>query len=158
MKFITALALLFAAGVTAQDEDCEAAYIVTRCLSTETAKADACETEDYDCLCAAYEAIATYVFPQIYTQIYKNDLLTKNAQLLQQLPQRLPRLRRPRQSRQLLQKRLPLRHKDPDAHLGRQHRHRRRVNQHPRQHCRQLGQHAHQHGRQRRLPGRSYAH
>lgn len=77
MKFITALALLFAAGVTAQDEDCEAAYIVTRCLSTETAKADACETEDYDCLCAAYEAIATYVFPKYTHKYTSNDLLTK---------------------------------------------------------------------------------
>lgn len=63
MKFIAALALLTAAGVSAQDSSCEAEYIVTRCLSTETAKVSACATTDYDCLCAAYQAIATYVLP-----------------------------------------------------------------------------------------------
>jgi hypothetical protein len=78
MKFITALALLFAAGVTAQDESCEASYIVTRCLSTETAKVDACQTDDWDCLCAAHEAIATYVFSSLSYQERRIDAKWKN--------------------------------------------------------------------------------
>jgi hypothetical protein len=41
------------------DSGCDADYIVERCLSTETDKVEACESTDYDCLCAAYEAIAT---------------------------------------------------------------------------------------------------
>lgn len=85
MKFLT-LALL-AVGVTAQtviepiepttadaapapsstsgskaggsSSSCEADYIVERCLSTETDKVEACDPTDYDCQCAAYEAIAT---------------------------------------------------------------------------------------------------
>lgn len=38
MKFFAAFTLLVAAGVTAQDKNCEAEYIVTRCLKTETDK------------------------------------------------------------------------------------------------------------------------
>lgn len=38
MKFVTAFALLVAAGVSAEDKNCEAEYIVSRCLQTETAK------------------------------------------------------------------------------------------------------------------------
>ncbi|KAK0385068.1 hypothetical protein NLU13_7546 [Sarocladium strictum] len=38
---------------------CEADYIVERCLSTETDKVEACDPTDYDCQCAAYEAVAT---------------------------------------------------------------------------------------------------
>ncbi|EHK20592.1 uncharacterized protein TRIVIDRAFT_48810 [Trichoderma virens Gv29-8] len=59
MKAIAVLALCSLAGVSAQDSNCEAEYIVTRCLKTETDKATACSSTDYDCLCAAYEAIAT---------------------------------------------------------------------------------------------------
>ncbi|TQV92021.1 hypothetical protein IF1G_09093 [Cordyceps javanica] len=62
MKFASALTLLVAAGgsvVTAQDKNCEADYIVTRCLKTENDKAGACASTDFDCLCAAYQAIAT---------------------------------------------------------------------------------------------------
>lgn len=56
---IALVALSFVHAVAAQDKNCEAEYIVTRCLKTETDKAGACDTTDYDCLCAAYEAIAT---------------------------------------------------------------------------------------------------
>lgn len=73
MKFLP-LALL-AVGVTAQttieptanaapapsgsSSSCDADYIVERCLSTETDKVDACDSTDYDCQCAAYQAVAT---------------------------------------------------------------------------------------------------
>ncbi|OAA77238.1 hypothetical protein LEL_04061 [Akanthomyces lecanii RCEF 1005] len=59
MKFLAAIILLVAAGVTADDKNCEAEYIVSRCLKTETDKVGACATTDYDCLCAAYQAVAT---------------------------------------------------------------------------------------------------
>ncbi|KFA66406.1 hypothetical protein S40285_01295 [Stachybotrys chlorohalonatus IBT 40285] len=59
MKFFFPLALLAIAGVSAQDTECEADYIVTRCLETEQAKVEECDTLDYDCLCAAHEAVAT---------------------------------------------------------------------------------------------------
>ncbi|KAI5462526.1 hypothetical protein BGZ63DRAFT_216429 [Mariannaea sp. PMI_226] len=70
MKFILSLALLAAAGVSAQSSTddgpaapsstgCDADYIVTRCLETENTKASDCKTTDYDCLCDAYQAIAT---------------------------------------------------------------------------------------------------
>ncbi|KAM0344602.1 hypothetical protein ACHAPU_007376 [Fusarium lateritium] len=70
MKFLWSLALL-AAAASAQsvtDSDaaspsasggCDAEYIVKRCLETENAKVEACKTDDWDCLCAAYEAVAT---------------------------------------------------------------------------------------------------
>ncbi|KAM0429361.1 hypothetical protein ACHAPT_006579 [Fusarium lateritium] len=76
MKFVWSLALLAAAGVSAQSSEpagtaaetaaapsgssaCDADFIVKRCLETENAKAEDCKPEDWDCLCAAYEAIAT---------------------------------------------------------------------------------------------------
>ncbi|KAF4977829.1 hypothetical protein FZEAL_5672 [Fusarium zealandicum] len=70
MKFIWSLALIAAAGVSAQSTadsapaatgsaECEAEYIVKRCLSTEEAKVRACDDQDYECLCAAHEAVAT---------------------------------------------------------------------------------------------------
>ncbi|KAI8672568.1 hypothetical protein LRP88_02921 [Fusarium phalaenopsidis] len=73
MKFVWSLALLAAAGASAQSSEtvaetaaapsasseCEAEYIVKRCLETENAKAEDCKGDDWDCLCAAYEAIAT---------------------------------------------------------------------------------------------------
>jgi hypothetical protein len=64
MKFLASFAILAAvAGVSAQDKDCKANYIVDRCLATETDKATSCGATDWDCQCAAYEAIATYVKP-----------------------------------------------------------------------------------------------
>ncbi|UPL00904.1 hypothetical protein LCI18_011838 [Fusarium solani-melongenae] len=73
MKFVWSLALLAAAGASAQSSEtvaetaaapsasseCEAEYIVKRCLETENAKAEDCKADDWDCLCAAYEAIVT---------------------------------------------------------------------------------------------------
>ncbi|KZL77000.1 GPI anchored serine-threonine rich protein, partial [Colletotrichum tofieldiae] len=59
MKFFYPLALALAAVVAAQDDDCDAAPIVEACLSSETAKVKDCDTLDYDCLCAAYQAVAT---------------------------------------------------------------------------------------------------
>ncbi|KAJ6440402.1 CFEM domain-containing protein [Purpureocillium lavendulum] len=66
MKFLVPLALLAAAAVSAEDKtggdsnsDCLADYIVTNCLASETKKASDCAAADWDCLCAAYEAIAT---------------------------------------------------------------------------------------------------
>jgi len=59
MKFFVPLALLVAA-VSAQDpNDCDAANIVEACLQSERAKMTDCGTADYDCQCAAAEAIAT---------------------------------------------------------------------------------------------------
>ncbi|PNP79645.1 hypothetical protein FNYG_06991 [Fusarium nygamai] len=69
MKFLWSLAL-FAAAAAAQSStdsgaapsassECEAEYIVKRCLETENAKVEDCKANDWDCLCAAYEAVAT---------------------------------------------------------------------------------------------------
>ncbi|WYZ41668.1 hypothetical protein EsH8_V_000563 [Colletotrichum jinshuiense] len=58
MKFFLPVALLVAA-VAAQDPNCDAAPIVESCLTSERAKVTACNTDDYDCLCAAYQAVAT---------------------------------------------------------------------------------------------------
>ncbi|KAF4344695.1 phospholipase d1 [Fusarium beomiforme] len=70
MKFLWSLAL-FAAAASAQSttdsgaaapsasSECEAEYIVKRCLETENAKVQDCKTNDWDCLCASYEAVAT---------------------------------------------------------------------------------------------------
>ncbi|KAF5967326.1 CFEM domain-containing protein [Fusarium coicis] len=69
MKFLWSLAL-FAAAASAQSStdsgaapsassECEAEYIVKRCLETENAKVEGCKANDWDCLCAAYEAVAT---------------------------------------------------------------------------------------------------
>ncbi|CEJ80194.1 Putative Gpi anchored serine-threonine rich protein [[Torrubiella] hemipterigena] len=67
MKFFVALAAV-AAGVSAAStaaadstsgSDCAADYIVTTCLGTENAKVNACAPSDWDCLCAAYQAVAT---------------------------------------------------------------------------------------------------
>ncbi|KAI9167663.1 hypothetical protein HJFPF1_03796 [Paramyrothecium foliicola] len=59
MKFLFSLALLVAAGVSAQKSDCDAQYIVDQCLTTENGKVEACKPADWDCLCAAHEAVAT---------------------------------------------------------------------------------------------------
>ena len=60
MKFFLPIALLAVAGVSAQDkETCDADYIVTKCLEDTEGKITACDPVDYDCLCAAYQAVAT---------------------------------------------------------------------------------------------------
>jgi len=68
MKFLPAV-LLAAVGVSAASvtspaspastSDCQAEFIVTRCLETTTAKVNDCKPADYACLCAAYEAVVT---------------------------------------------------------------------------------------------------
>ncbi|KAH7223550.1 hypothetical protein BKA60DRAFT_265067 [Fusarium oxysporum] len=69
MKFLWSLAL-FAAAASGQSStdsgaapsassECEAEYIVKRCLETENAKVQDCKSNDWDCLCASYEAVAT---------------------------------------------------------------------------------------------------
>ncbi|KAK1543341.1 hypothetical protein CPAR01_03974 [Colletotrichum paranaense] len=59
MKFFYPLALALAAVVAAADDDCDAAPIVEACLTSENAKVKDCNATDYDCLCAAYQAVAT---------------------------------------------------------------------------------------------------
>ncbi|OHE95361.1 hypothetical protein CORC01_09372 [Colletotrichum orchidophilum] len=59
MKFFYPLALALAAVVAAADDDCDAAPIVEACLSSENVKVNDCNSTDYDCLCAAYQAVAT---------------------------------------------------------------------------------------------------
>lgn len=81
MKFFYPLALALAAVVAAADDDCDAAPIVEACLTSENAKVNKsletlsqlqqptltscslqvkdCNATDYDCLCAAYQAVAT---------------------------------------------------------------------------------------------------
>ncbi|KAH6899989.1 hypothetical protein B0T10DRAFT_600317 [Thelonectria olida] len=68
MKFILSLAVFAAAGVSAvsttasaasSSSSCDADYIVTQCLETTTDQANDCKTTDYDCLCSAYQAVAT---------------------------------------------------------------------------------------------------
>lgn len=76
MKFFVPLALLAAVGVSAattvstaasaSSTACDAEYIVTQCLETEEKKPALCGSTDYGCLCAAYQAIATYVSPSEY--------------------------------------------------------------------------------------------
>ncbi|KAL2111529.1 hypothetical protein VUR80DRAFT_9883 [Thermomyces stellatus] len=56
MKLILPIALL---ASTAAAASCDAEDIVEACLTSEQAKFDNCDTTDYDCLCAAQQAIAT---------------------------------------------------------------------------------------------------
>ncbi|TDZ39786.1 hypothetical protein C8035_v002210 [Colletotrichum spinosum] len=58
MKFFLPLAALVAAAA-AQTSECAAAVILETCLESENAKVAACKSVDYDCLCAAYQAVAT---------------------------------------------------------------------------------------------------
>ncbi|KAJ0387885.1 hypothetical protein COL922a_001437 [Colletotrichum nupharicola] len=58
MQFFLPITLLIAA-VAAQDTKCAAEPIVETCLSSEKAKVEACSATDYDCQCAAYQAVAT---------------------------------------------------------------------------------------------------
>ncbi|KAF5018542.1 hypothetical protein F66182_9476 [Fusarium sp. NRRL 66182] len=70
MKFLWSLALIAAAAsaqsttgsdaaVPSASGSCDAEYILDRCLETENAKVEDCEANDWDCLCASYEAVAT---------------------------------------------------------------------------------------------------
>ncbi|KAI9900343.1 hypothetical protein N3K66_004605 [Trichothecium roseum] len=70
MKFSLPLAVIALAGnaaaqstpssaAAAPGASCEAEYIVTRCLQTEKPKVAACKPADYECLCAAHEAVST---------------------------------------------------------------------------------------------------
>lgn len=65
MKFLVAFAAVAITAVTAQtpqpqaSQVCDADYIVTRCLQTESVKPAKCDPTDFDCLCYAYQAIAT---------------------------------------------------------------------------------------------------
>ncbi|KAF4591810.1 CFEM domain-containing protein [Ophiocordyceps camponoti-floridani] len=60
MKLLLPLTLLATvAGVSAQNEKCDADYIVQACLKSENAKVQMCPGADWDCLCAAYNAVAT---------------------------------------------------------------------------------------------------
>ncbi|KAF9882145.1 hypothetical protein CkaCkLH20_00181 [Colletotrichum karsti] len=66
MKFLLPITLL-AAAVAAQTTavssggtvKCDAENIVETCLQSENAKVQACSPTDYDCQCAAYQAVAT---------------------------------------------------------------------------------------------------
>lgn len=58
MKLLLPLALLASSAAAAS---CDAENIVKACLESTQAKFDACGQAEYDCLCAAQEAIATYV-------------------------------------------------------------------------------------------------
>ncbi|KAL2198187.1 hypothetical protein P885DRAFT_59820 [Corynascus similis CBS 632.67] len=62
-SFLLPLAVLASSAVaqstTASVNACDADYIVERCLTTETAKLDACGGQDFNCRCAAWEAILT---------------------------------------------------------------------------------------------------
>lgn len=62
MKLLLPLALL--ASTAAAADKCDADNIVTACLASEQPKFDDCDQSDYDCLCAAQQAIATYVPPR----------------------------------------------------------------------------------------------
>jgi cobalamin biosynthesis Mg chelatase CobN len=59
MKFLIPLAIFAISGASAATKACEAQYILDRCLVTEKVKVDDCGALDYDCQCAAYQAIAT---------------------------------------------------------------------------------------------------
>lgn len=67
MKFLLPIALLALGAAAADSEpksDCAAEDIVEACLTSQQAKFDDCGEADYNCKCAAQEAIATYVsFP-----------------------------------------------------------------------------------------------
>ncbi|SPO06663.1 uncharacterized protein DNG_09355 [Cephalotrichum gorgonifer] len=58
MKWILPIAL-FGAAVMAADPKCDAENIVEACLESEQAKLAACKTSEYDCICAANQAIST---------------------------------------------------------------------------------------------------
>lgn len=57
MKLLLPLALLASSAAAAAE--CEADNIVTACLKSEEKKFADCDTADYDCLCAAQQAIST---------------------------------------------------------------------------------------------------
>lgn len=77
-SFLLPLAVLASSAVaqstTASVNACDADYIVERCLTTETAKLDACGGQDFNCRCAAWEAILTYALS--YISCFRSHLLT----------------------------------------------------------------------------------
>lgn len=123
MKFFVPLALL-AVGVSAattvstaasaSSTACDADYIVTQCLETEEKKPSLCDATDYSCLCAAYQAIATYVSPSEYPPFPR--IQTNTPQLLQQLPRRPPWCFRPEPGHRQLRERLHLQHHQQEVH------------------------------------------
>ena len=58
MKFLLPVALL-ASAVAAQTTECAAENIVQTCLTTTTQVFNDCGTNDWDCKCAAQQAIVT---------------------------------------------------------------------------------------------------
>jgi len=52
-----------AGAATGTGSACAAETIVETCLDTENTQFNTCGTNDWDCKCAAYNAIVTYVFP-----------------------------------------------------------------------------------------------
>ncbi len=59
MKTLFSLALLVSAVAAQTSSACAADYIVETCLQTETDTLNLCGTNDWDCKCAAYNAIVT---------------------------------------------------------------------------------------------------
>jgi cobalamin biosynthesis Mg chelatase CobN len=59
MKFLIPLTIFAISGASAATKACEAQYILDRCLTTEKVKVEECGALDYDCQCAAYQAVAT---------------------------------------------------------------------------------------------------
>lgn len=66
--FVALVAFLAPAAIMAQtptttatgsSSTCEADYIVEDCLGSTEARAGECDSQDYSCLCAAYQAVAT---------------------------------------------------------------------------------------------------
>ncbi|KAK4176066.1 hypothetical protein QBC36DRAFT_14455 [Triangularia setosa] len=58
-SFLLPVAVLISAAVAQTTSACGADYIVESCLGSEKAKLAACNTGDYDCQCAAWQAILT---------------------------------------------------------------------------------------------------
>lgn len=66
--FVALVAFLAPAAIMAQtptttatgaSSTCEAEYIVEDCLNSTQARQEECDSQDYQCQCRAYEAIAT---------------------------------------------------------------------------------------------------
>ncbi|KAK0702607.1 hypothetical protein B0T21DRAFT_388026 [Apiosordaria backusii] len=58
-SFLLPVAVLVSAAVAQTTTVCAADYIVESCLGSEKAKLANCNTGDYDCQCAAWQAILT---------------------------------------------------------------------------------------------------
>lgn len=92
---------------------CEGENVLTACLSSTTAIAQACQSTDYSCLCNAWDAVLTYVtsfFSFLLSPISpfspspprspspfpkKKKMQTNTPQMLQRMSQRRRRNRRP---------------------------------------------------------------